>query len=103
MKKFNIKKLSKSFQEKIYWFDRAKKWENFKRAWRYYYPNEDFKCGLNTKDIDGKLTMPTEQDCCDIGCCRDFEKYGCMYVQGFMDYPIVFDNWYEEYKKNRGD
>ena len=59
-----------------YYRARFKKWEEFKQN------NKELECGLVKEP-----RYLWEKECHNCSYDKDFfEKYGCMYVKGFMDY-----------------
>lgn len=70
------------YKEKKYWRKRANKWENFKIY------NKELQCGL-VKECKSTGYTPRlwEYDCNNCSYEKNFfDKYGCMYVKGFMNY-----------------
>lgn len=66
-----------------YYRERAKLWKEFKKE------NANLQCGLVKENKEyGYIPYLWEYDCTNNSCYdKDFfEKYGCMYVKGFMDY-----------------
>lgn len=61
-----------NYKENKYWRKRANKWENFKIY------NKELQCGLVEECKSNCNNCSYEKNF--------FDKYGCMYVKGFMNY-----------------
>lgn len=70
------------YKKRKYYKQRAKNWEEFKKQ-----NGQHLKCGLVKKDKElGYYPSLWEYDCRHKWCYEKefFEKYGCIYVKGFI-------------------
>lgn len=82
MKNMRIFEKIKEIRENRYWKKRARKWKKFK----HYNNINKIKCGL-VKKTENYRPKLWEYDCLKDCYNKDFfEKYGCMYIKGFMNY-----------------
>lgn len=75
-------KLFQKYKEKQYYKKRAELWKQFKKENKF----KQIECGL-VKETKCYTPWLWEYDCNNCSYDKDFfDKYGCMYIKGFMDY-----------------
>lgn len=82
-------KIFEKIKEKQYWKKRAKLWKNFKEnndINTIHNEISEIKCGL-VKKTPYYTPFSWEYECNNCSYDKEFfDKYGCMYIKGFMNY-----------------